>query len=270
MAAVGIGGHSDEKTGDYQSTRLDFGASEYAANFEHYYKQKIYPVVAPNLHQESSIHSFEIGSLSDPYFIDLRQIYCNISWKVVREDGSNLDETDDKVSIVNSASHSLFEQIDVSINGIQISDHTRYTHFRSFLTNCLSISSDVKKSLLIMDFWKDDDDKAKTKIVNASFEETGIKERSKIIATSNEVNSYFKPMFDLATSERDLPGGNVLRMVFTITPSDFLLLYPTGGKSYKVKVTHFEMEVGRYLPPKSIQKSIESKKKTPLVFPLTR
>lgn len=274
QSAVGIGGLNEDRGGDLISTRLDYGPIDYVENYAHYYKQKIHPIVAPNLNQENSIHTFQIGSDNNPYFIDLQEINCDIDWRVVKEDGTRIDDTD-MVSIVNSFSHSLFEQIDVFINGQQISDHARYAHFRSFLTNALSISSKVKKNLLKTDFWHDDDWDGNIKITPDSFSsekgkgETGIINRSKIIEKSRTVNSYFKPHFDLATCSRDLPGNTELKLVFTMASSDFLLLHTTQ-KRYKVEVIKFELEVGRYLPPKSIEKIVESKKKSGLLLPFTR
>ena len=273
QSAVGVGGLNEDRN-DFVYARCDYSAMDYAKNFSSYYDQQIHPLVAPNLNQENSIHTFEIGSENNPYMINLQQMYCNIDWRVVRRDGTPLDDTD-KVSIVNNFSHSLFEQIDVSINGVQISDHARSTHFRSVLTNKLSICKEIKETHLKCDYYFDDPKNSKINITNESFApgdnngEHGIKERSAVIKNSKIQNSYFRPQFDLTTCERDLPGNTVLRLVFTLASSDFLLLH-TAEKKYKVEIIKFEMEVARYKPPANIEKTIETKKKSGLFLPFTR
>ena len=154
QSAVGVGGLNEDRN-DFVYARCDYSAMDYAKNNLSYYDQQIHPLVAPNLNQENSIHTFEIGSENNPYMINLQQMYCNIDWRVVKRDGTPLDDTD-KVSIVNNFSHSLFEQIDVSINGVQISDHARSTHFRSVLTNKLSICKEIKDTHLKCDYYYDD------------------------------------------------------------------------------------------------------------------
>lgn len=80
-------------------------------------------------------------------------------------------------------------------------------------------------------------------------------------------------------------GGHAIRLSFTISPSDFLLLYPsTSAHKYKVQILSFELEViivlkikiilfdqvGRYLPGKAAHRHVEKQKSGELTFPFCR
>ena len=210
MAGFGIAGAYGEKEKDFQSISLDYSEAEYSANHEQYFLQRILPMVAPNINQEESNHVFEIGHLHDPHFIDLSSLYANIQWRVVHADGTMLSNTEKEVSVVNNFSHAMIQHIDVSINNQGISDHARHTAFRSYATNLLTLAGDVKKDFLKFDYFIDDELGTNIDIIPGSFDpntgEKGLIERNGVIAESKTLYSYFRPHFDLQSSQRDIPG----------------------------------------------------------------
>ena len=81
------------------------------------------------------------------HFFDLCQNYLNIKFQVVNSDGSNL-VTDGKAGIVIYAS--LFQQVDVLLNGNLISSSANTYAYRAMLEVFLGYDHGSKNSYLTM------------------------------------------------------------------------------------------------------------------------
>ena len=276
---AGISGIEEDRKEDFQSVSLDYSKQNFSANYSRSFIQKIYPLTAPALTQENCEHTFEIGSDNDTNFIDLQSIYANVSFKVVNKDtgAAVTAATDKSVSIINNIDHSLFQSINVFINGTLVSDHGRDSPIRNYVTNLLSTSSETKKTHLHANHWIDDEGTPKISPLAADFVsptgEKGLYERFNLIK-SGGVHCYFQPQFDLMTCPRLLPAGNTLKLTFVTAHSDFLLMVPAvtepANTKYKLEITSFNLEVQRILPNRSALRHVEDAKKSILSFPITR
>ena len=74
---------------------------------------------------------FEVGSSGDDY-IDFANSYLYVRAKITKGDGSNLADTA-KVGPVNNFLHSLFSQVDVSLNGTLITNSTNTYPYRAYI-----------------------------------------------------------------------------------------------------------------------------------------
>ena len=98
--------------------------------------KKIYPIT--KLEDSGSIE-FLIENATD-HFLDLRQSFPNIKFKLLNRNGSNL-AADAKSSLVNYPVVSLFHQVEVLLNGILISSSTNTLRIQSHVGGSLSIQS---------------------------------------------------------------------------------------------------------------------------------
>ena len=97
---------------------------------------------------------FEVSSSGDDY-IDFANSYLYARAKIKHANGSNMDEND-TVGPVNNFLHSLFSQVDVSLNGTLITNSTNTYAYRSYLETLLSYGESAKKSHLTGSlFYKD-------------------------------------------------------------------------------------------------------------------
>jgi hypothetical protein len=88
---------------------------------------------------------FEVSSSGDDY-IDFANSYLYVRAKITRANGNNL-ENDDTVGPVNNFLHSLFSQVDISLNGTLITNSTN-TYIRIGLTlKPSSVMDRLRKSL---------------------------------------------------------------------------------------------------------------------------
>ena len=81
---------------------------------------------------------------SDDY-LDLTNSYLHVQAKITKADGSPLDAADDNlVAPVNNWLHTLFSQVDISLNNTNISTSTNTYGYRSFLETMLNYGKDCK------------------------------------------------------------------------------------------------------------------------------
>ena len=133
---------------------------------------------------------FDVTSCKDDY-IDFANSYLHIKAKIERANGANL-EAADTVGPVNNLLHSLFSQVDVSLNGTLITRSSNAYPYRANLENLLSYGLAAKSSQLTSElFYKVEDgkmDKPNPLEANADERNTGLARRAGFIARSREVD----------------------------------------------------------------------------------
>ena len=110
----------------------------------------IQPISPPG----DSIHSsyaFIIGSKDDPLYTIPSSVKIFGRMRVCMQDGSNLQA--EALSPTSNFPESVFENIAVSINGVNINDHGRGYHFKSFINKSLGIDKATKTSTLMANYW---------------------------------------------------------------------------------------------------------------------
>ena len=105
--------------------------------------EKIYSITKL---EDSGPIQFLIQNATD-HFLDLRQSYLNIKFKVANSDGSNL-AADAKVGLVNYPIVSLFQQVDVLLNGNLISSSMNTYAYRAMLEVLIGHDHGAKSSYL--------------------------------------------------------------------------------------------------------------------------
>ena len=97
---------------------------------------------------------FDISSTGEDY-LDLSDSYLHVKAKIQRADGTNLDNAD-QVGPVNNFLHSLFSEVEVSLNGTMISTSTGTYPYRAYIENLLNFGTEAKESQLSSElFYKD-------------------------------------------------------------------------------------------------------------------
>ena len=108
--------------------------------------EKIYPITKL---EDSGPIEFLIENATDQ-FLDLRQSYLNIKFKVASSDGSNL-VADAKAGLVNYPIASLIQQVDVLLSGTLMSSSANTYAHRAMLEVLLGYDHGAKNSYLTMD-----------------------------------------------------------------------------------------------------------------------
>ena len=94
---------------------------------------------------------------SGEQYIDTNNIQLYMRAKIVRPGVGNNFTDDSTTAPVNLLLHSLFSQVDVSLNGTLISNSTNTYPYRAMLETLLSYGSDAKASQLMSEMYYKDD-----------------------------------------------------------------------------------------------------------------
>jgi len=98
---------------------------------------------------------FDINGTGEDY-IDLADTMLLVRAKIIRPDGTNI-ANDTPIGPANLWIHSLFSQVDISLNGTQVTTSTNTYPYRAVIENLLSYGADTKRSQLTASLYYDDE-----------------------------------------------------------------------------------------------------------------
>ena len=185
---------------------------------------------------------FDITSSGDDY-IDFGNSYLHIKAKLMRSNGNNLD-TDDTVGPVNNFLHSLFSQVDVSLNGTLITNSTNTYPCRAYIENLLSYGPATKKSQLTAClFYKDEAgkmDKSNPFVEDAADKNSGLTTRAAFTNQSREVDMTGRIHSDIFFQTRYMLNEVNVKIKLSRSRDAFCLM-AAGEQAFKVKITSAAM-----------------------------
>jgi hypothetical protein len=165
--------------------------------------------------------------------------------KIQRADGNNLGD-DDPVGPVNNLLHSLFSQVDISLNGTLITNSTNTYPYRSYIEDLLSYGPSAKKSQLTAAlFYKDEAgkmDKENPFADTAADQNSGLVKRSTFTAKSREVDMVGRIHGDIFFQQRYMLNEVNTRIKLTRSKDNFCLM-ASGGTQFKMKITSASMMI---------------------------
>jgi len=97
---------------------------------------------------------FDINGTGEDY-IDLANTMLLVRAKIIQMDGNNIAAAD-PVGPMNLWLHSLFSQVDISLNGTQVTSSTNTYSYRAMIKTLLSYSDDTKMSQLTSSLFYED------------------------------------------------------------------------------------------------------------------
>jgi hypothetical protein len=153
--------------------------------------------------------------------IDLAHTELHLLVKVTKSDGNTLT-IDDKVTVapVNNWMHSLFSQVEVSLNGKLISSPSHTYGYRAYIETLLNYGPAAKKSHLTSRLWyKDTAGK-----FNDFKDNEGLVKRASFIKTSKTVDLMSNIHHEIFGSDRLLINGVEMRLKFHLNKDSFHLI----------------------------------------------
>lgn len=187
-------------------------------------------------------------------------------------DDSAISDTD-KLSIVNLLPHSLFKQVEVFLNDVQINDLSTPTyHYKSFIETHLTYADDVKKMVLkeCEMYHKDDAGKENSTVVLATdaTRNDGFMKR-KVFFQGKKLYFSIVPHIDFFHCNRLLVPGVDVKLKFIRADDSFSIL--SDGVDVKIKINKLVLRVRRITADPSILNSIESNLSTePAKYPIVK
>ena len=166
------------------------------------------------------------------YYLDPAHVYLHLAVKITKNDGSNLDYAS-AVGPINLFLHSLFSQLDVHLNGNQVSSSSNTYAYRAYLETLLNYGKSAKESQLTASLWYKD---TASKMDMAGADKVGFTKRTTFTAQSKTVDFFGKIHADLFHQEKLLitDVGKHVKMIRSKTP--FVLMTNERGANFKVKI----------------------------------
>lgn len=199
-------------------------------------------------------------------FLDLSQTLLHVKARVVKNDGKPLAETDN-VGPVNLLLHSLFSQVDVSLNDRIISSSNNTYPYRAIIEKLLNHGHDAKISQLSSElFYKDTAGKMN------SYKEAdgneGFNKRAQLIKESRVVDMIGRLHIDLFHQDRLLLNLVDLKLKLIRSKPEFSLM---GEGEFKIIFDHVSLFVRKVcINPAVILAHAKALEKTTAKYPIDR
>ena len=214
--------------------------------------------------QDTSFLEFYITSSKDEYIM-LNESPLHLSLKISLASESKdikvskLDFTKNTVP-ANYLLHSIFKQVNLTINDKQISRDPQTYAYRSYIEALLGFSDEAKKTLLTSSLWYEkEDDRIKQFTVN---------EKENIVTA--EVDLMGKLHTDMTFHGKALPGGSSVRLKLHLhDPSFYIKLKST--LTAKVEITNAMLSVKRMKVTQNLLNAhLKALNMTPYKYYITR
>lgn len=207
---------------------------------------------------------------ADNAFTELPLTKLHLCLEVQKDDGSALTDTELN-SVVNLLPHSIFKQIELYVNEVQINDLSTPTYaYKSYIETLLSYNKALKDTqLAACEFWNKE-----TIGKEESFSITDTDGSKTFVAKLNKIKNkklYFTIGLhvDFLNSARMLIPGIPLRLKFIRNDDSFSLLGAT--KKAKIKVHEIKLDVRRIICDPGVAESIRQSLQTkPVLYPMVQ
>lgn len=200
---------------------------------------------------------FQIGSFDSNYFIPLDGIRAEIELSVVKNSGENLGADDvDKIAYVNYLGVNLFENINVKLNGVAVSDHSRLHQLKSTLQLYYSYGKMGKKYNQTVDRYSEET------FTNTTAVDTncvGFQKKKSDLNNSKRIFVNFLPLIDLSSGLNYLCKGHELFLEFERGKDSWALLTAENDQDLKIVIHDFKLQVQCIFPNPEFNNSISRK-----------
>jgi len=204
-------------------------------------------VLAPGAPVEFNVS----GATAD--YLDLSNTYLHVRAKVVNQDGSALAAAA-QVAPVNNWLHSLFQQVDIFLNGNLITGSQNTYPYRAYLETLLNFGSDAQETHLTSQlFYRDTPDQFGS--VDPAVNE-GFARRQQKAALSNEVDMMGRLHADICHQSRYILNGVDVKIRLHPSKDTFNLMTLPADR-FKTQLTHVSLFVRKARPNPAVAMTIE-------------
>ena len=206
-------------------------------------------------------------------YIDLSECFLTVRAKVTNADGMDIVE-EAAVGPTNLFLHSLFSQIDVSLNGRLVSQSSSTYPYRSLLETLLSYQKGALDSQLTSSlFFRDTPGKmdiANPYAAGGNYN-LGLRRRAAYTDASRVVDLTGRIHSDIFNQSRSLIGGVEMKLKLHRSKDAFCLMSPADGAAFKVRILEAMLHVRQVkVSPTVALAHAKALEKTTAKYPVTR
>jgi len=179
---------------------------------------------------------FEVSSTGEEY-LDLNDSYLHVKAKIQRANGDNMENAD-QVGPVNNFIHSLFSEVEISLNGTIISASTGTYPYRAYIENLLNYGSEAKQSQLTSElFYKDTSGKmdVNNPLAEAANANAGLATRAGFTNRNGIVDMMGKIHSDIFYIDRYMMNEVNVKLKLSRSKDSFCLMW-AGETAFRVAI----------------------------------
>ena len=178
-----------------------------------------------------------------PYYIDLEKTRLNVVIQITKSDGSRLEPGKDKAALVNLGLHSLFQQVDITMNQVNITrDVGRNYPYKAIFDTVLNFGEDEKESFLQSEGYFKDTAGDMEDIDSAGGGNSGLRMRNSLTFNSKLCEFEGPLCLDIAQQKRRIPNGVEICVKLIPTLDSFRLMAGRDA-TYKVIIKSARLRV---------------------------
>jgi hypothetical protein len=182
---------------------------------------------------------FSLSGSGEEY-LDLFNTYLHVRAKVTLPNGDNIP-LDAEVAPVNYYMHSLFSQVDVSLNDTLITPSENTYPYRAYLEATLNYGTDAKQDHLSAACFESDT--PPNVAATSGSDNNGLKIRRQIASGSQELDMIGRLHSDIFAQDRYLLNGIDLKIKLTPSKDSFNLIGHDPTIGFKSIITHATLVV---------------------------
>lgn len=220
----------------------------------------------------SSTAPIEFQITGSENYLDLAKSMIFIKLKITKANGSDLT-TDEKTAPVNNFLQSLFKQVDLFLNGIQVTQSTGTYSYKSILETLLNYGFSAKKSHLTAGlYYKDTAGAMDETDCTTAGGNTGLQTRYAFTKKSYIVDLWGPLHCDMLFSDRLLLNHVDVTLKLNPNTPAFALMSGETNPNYKITIQSANLKVRavKVSPVLQLQHLNELKKGVNAVYPLRR
>lgn len=210
---------------------------------------------------------FNVSGSGEDY-IDLSQTQLYVKAKILKSNGHFIKK-EDKVGPINLFLHSLFSQVDVSLNERVISSSNNTYPYRAIIEKLLNHGYDAKTSLLTTElFYKDTAGRMNVYDIEDANPNEGFNKRAEMFKLSNSVDMIGRLHVDLFHQERLMLSMIDLKIKLMRSKPEFCVL---GDGEFKVVIEKTSLFIRKVkVSPGVILGHAKSLEKSTAKYPINR
>lgn len=207
---------------------------------------------------------FEIKNYG-PHYLNLADTRLIGSFKISRKDDDgtwkNVAATE-QVSIINNAAHSLFDRVELVLDGsLQVDFSTPRYAFKTYFEQILSYNKFCENHTEPLSLWAmDEADKYTTfDLKTATTYNKGFTKRKEWIDGGKEVEFHIPLLIDFFSMAKLWPNNTIIGIRLYRNPPNFVVLAASNENLFKIEITRLELQVTKCILADRIMRAHETK-----------
>ena len=213
--------------------------------------------IPPTTSLSSPMISFNVGGGDE--FIALDETEFEVGIRIVKSDGTNLTNAD-KVGCINYTLHSLWKNVDVSLNGTSVSYNGGNQAIRAYMEALLSLEPVATDSWMQASAYHKDTagkmNMADPNPADASTANLGLKERAEYTNLSQPLVMRGKFHSDIFNQSKPLIDKVNMTIKFHRNPDEFVLMSSMDPAEYKIVIDHMYVIATKLVVAEMIEEDV--------------